>query len=168
MFKALAARLKPQDEIEWILLNDYLHHSWQIRRWRKAAAALIETIRQDALRAVLESILESEVKDRRQVIDGYIDNWFKEGESATKSAFEVLARRGLNEGNITAQAMAMRLPELDGIEGLIGDFERRRTAVVREFECYRIAASWRAPKGLPAFIDAAADEKPAVTTGEAA
>jgi hypothetical protein len=168
MFRALAARLKPQDEFEWVLVYDYLHCSWQIRRWRKAAAALIETIRQDALRAVLESILESDDKDGRQLIDGYVDNWFKEDEGATKSAFEVLARRGLNEDHITAQAMAMRLPELDRAEGMIGDFERRRTAVLREFEYYRIAASWRAPGGLPALLDAAAGAKPAVTTGEAA
>jgi hypothetical protein len=51
---------------------------------------------------------------------------------------------------------------------MIGDFERRRTGVLREFEYYRIAASWRAPEGFPALVDAAADAKPAVTTGEAA
>jgi hypothetical protein len=86
MCKVLAARLKPQDEFEWFLVYDYLHYSWQIRRWRKAAAALIDTIRQDALRAVLESILDSDVEDCRQLIDGHVDNWFKEDEGTTKSA----------------------------------------------------------------------------------
>ena len=54
--------------------------------------------------------------------------------------------------------MALRLPELDKIERMIGDFERRRSAVLRELEDYRVYASWRAPKDLPALLDAAADE----------
>lgn len=167
MFRALAERLKPQDEFEWFWLYDYLHYSLQIRRWRKAVADLIETMRADALRAILESILEGKVEDRSRLIDGYIDSWFEEGEGRMP-VLDVLAKRGLNEGHVSAQAMALRLPELDKFEGLIGDFERRRTATLREFEHYRIAAFWRAPQGLPALIDAAADVSPKLTTGEAA
>jgi hypothetical protein len=53
----------------------------------------------------------------------------------------------------------MRSPDLDRIERMIGDFERRRAAVSRELEYYRIAAFWRAPKELPAPIEAAGDQK---------
>jgi hypothetical protein len=101
------------------------------------------------------------------LINGYIDSWFEEGE-ARMSVLDVLARRGLNEGHITAQTMALRLPELDKIERIIGDFERRRAATLREFEYYRAAAFWRAPKELQALIDAAADASLKLTTGEAA
>jgi hypothetical protein len=167
MFGALAATLKPQDEIEWFLMGDYLHHTVQICRWRKAAAALIETMRKDALRAVLETAIEDTVEDRDQWIDGYIDGWFKEGDCKL-SVLKILGRRGLDEGHVTAQAMSLRLPELDKVEGMIGDFERRRTAVLRELEYYRIAAFWRAPKELPALIEAAADASPGLATGEAA
>jgi len=167
MFKALAARLKPQDEIEWLLMGDYLHQSVQIRRWRKAAVFLIEMMRKDALRTVLQSAIDDTVEDRDRWIDDYIDGWFKNGD-AKQSELNILRRHGIDEGYITAQAMALRLPELDKIERMIGDFERRRTATLREFEYCRIAAFWRAPKELPAIIEAAADAslKPAI--GEAA
>ena len=156
MFKALAAMLKPQDASEWFWTGDYLHYSWQIRRWRKSAANIIELMRKDGLRAILESVVEGEGAERSRLIDGYIESWFKDDESKM-SILDVLARHGLNEGHVTAQAMALRLPELDKFERLIGDFERRRSAALRELEDYRIAASWRAPKRLPALIDAEAD-----------
>jgi hypothetical protein len=139
MFKALAARLKPQDEIEWLLLGDYLHHSVQIRRWRKAAASLIEMMREDALRTVLQSVVDDTVEDRDHWIDDYINGWFKGGD-VKQSVVNILRKHGIDEGYVTAQAMALRLPELEKIERMIGDFERRRTATLREFEYYRIAA----------------------------
>jgi hypothetical protein len=157
MFKALAAMLKPQDESEWFLVGDYLHETLQIRRWRKAEAAIIEMMRKDALRAALESALEGE--DRSHLIDGYIKAWFKDDEGKL-SVLEVLGRRGLDERNITAQAMTLRLSELDKIQRMIGDSLRRRTASVQELEFYRLAASWRAPKDLPALVDEAADAIP--------
>jgi hypothetical protein len=164
MFKALAAMLKPQDEFEWFLVGDYLHENLQIRRWRKAETAIIEMTRKDALRAALESALEGE--DRSHLIDGYIEAWFKDDEGKL-SVLEVLGRRGLDERHITAHAMTLRLSELDKIQRMIGDSVHRRAASVQELEFYRIAASWRAPKDLPALVDAAAAAIPIVPTTEA-
>jgi hypothetical protein len=167
MFKALAARLKPQDEIEWLLMGDYLHHSVQIRRWRDAEGDLIDMMRKDSLRAILQSVFDDTVEDRDHWINSYIDSWFKNSDGK-QSVLRILKNHGLYEGYITAQAMALRLPEVDKIERMIGDFERRRRATMREFEYCRIAAFWRAPKDLPALIDAAADASVRPATGEAA
>jgi hypothetical protein len=165
MFKLLSERVKPQDEFELFWVNDFLHECLQIRRWRRSAAALIEMMSKDALRTVLESVIQVDLPDRSRVIDGHVVNWFKDGGDKL-AVLTALGQYGLDERHITAQAMSLRLPELDKIERMIGDFERRRSAALRELEDYRITASWRAPKGLPALIDAAADEsKTAVATG---
>ncbi len=157
MVELMSTKVVPQDEFEEFWINDYVHHCLQIRRWRRAEVAIIEILRKDALRTILASIVECDADDRNDVIEGHVTNWFKGG-AGRQSVLAVLAPYDIDERHVTAQAMALRLPELDKIERMIGDFERRRSAVLRELEDYRVYASWRAPKDLPALLDAAADE----------
>jgi hypothetical protein len=150
----LLNRVKPQDEFEMFWIDDILHHSWQIRRYRKSAADIIGMTQKAALRTLLESV---QAVDDQDEIDDHIENWFKGGQFKD-AVLKFLDKYGIEERHITAQAMELRLSQLGQIERMIGDFERRRSGALRELEFYRIAASWRAPKGLPALIDAAADE----------
>jgi hypothetical protein len=168
MVKVLSDRVKPQDEFELFWIDDYVHHSIQIRRWRRAEVAIIEMMHKDALRAILASIVECDDDDRNDVIEGHAANWFK-GIKERQSVLSLLAPYGIDERHVIAKAMELHLPQLNQIERMIGDFERRRSAALRELEDYRVYASWRAPQDLPALLDAAADEsETAATTGVAA
>jgi hypothetical protein len=154
MRTTLLNRVKPQDEIELFWIDDVLHYCWQIRRWRKGAADIIDMTHKAALRTILESVLAVEDQDE---IDDHIENWFKGGQFK-QAVLKFLGKYGIEERHITVRAMELRLPQLVGVERMIGDFERRRSGALRELEFHRIGASWRAPKGLPELIDAAADE----------
>src|SRR5947209_360895 len=156
MKATLSKRVKPQDLFEEIWIDDFLYYCLQIRRWRKGAADIIDMTHKAALRTILESVMAVDDQDLAYEIDGHIENWFKGGQSK-KGVLEFLSKYNIEERYITAQAMELRLPQLGQIERMIGDFERRRSGALRELEFYRIAASWRAPNGLPALIDATAD-----------
>ena len=154
----LSNTVKPRDVFEELWIDDYLYYCWQIRRWRKGAADIIDKTHKAALRTVLESVMAVEHQDLRYEIDEHIENWFKGGQFK-ETVLKFLSKYDIEERHITAQAMELRLSQLGQIERMIGDFERRRSGALREFEFYRIDASWRAPKELPALIDAAADER---------
>ena len=154
MVKALSDRIKPRDEFELFWIQDFAHHSLQIRRWRRAEVAIIEILHKEALRTILRPIIECDDEDRHDLIEEYASNWFK-GSKEKQSVLNFLTPYGIDERHITAQAMALRVSDLAKIEGMIGDFERRRCAALRELEDYRIAASWRAPQDLHTVLDAA-------------
>jgi hypothetical protein len=156
MKTTLSNRVRPQDVFEAIWIDDFLHYCMQIRRWRKGAADIIDMTHKAALRTILESVMTVDDEDLRCEIDSHIENWFKGGQFK-QAVLKFLSKYRIEERYITAQAMELRLPQLGQIERMIGDFERRRSGALRELEFYRIAASWRAPKGLPTLIDAAAD-----------
>jgi hypothetical protein len=77
MVKLLSDRVKPQDELELFWIDDFVHYCLQIRRWRRAEVAIIETMHKDALRTILASVIECDADDRGDVIEGHAANWFK-------------------------------------------------------------------------------------------
>jgi hypothetical protein len=156
MFAALANTIRPQNPIEWLLVNDILNYSWEIRRFGKAKAALINLNWKDAIRRIAESLLDSDQAERSRVSQDLADNWFtsKEAKDAMQT---LLSKHQLNEDAIAAQAMALRLPELDMIDRKTERAMAGRMALMRDLEHHRAAGTWKMPEGLLQIVDGTAE-----------
>jgi hypothetical protein len=80
-----------------------------------------------------------------------------EGRSAVQ---KILGSHNLTEDAVAAQAMAMRLPELDNFDQQMGRARVARMAMERDIQHHRAAGSWKKPDDLLKIIDAAAGSIP--------
>src|SRR6266566_3405887 len=60
LLATFANAVRPTDPIEWIHVKDCVDLTWEIQRIRRAKAGIIDVARKEALRSILESILEQE------------------------------------------------------------------------------------------------------------
>ncbi len=139
MFANMAAAVMPRDAMEWILMKDCVDLSWEIRRIRLAKAGIVDVTRKEALRSILESILEEDERtgrDRIPAADIKADGWYNDP-SAREALLAHLAKHGLEEEAITAQAFAIRSRELEKLDNMLASAERRRYAMLQDIGLYR-------------------------------
>jgi hypothetical protein len=156
MFTALANTIRPQNPIEWILVGDILNLSWEIRRLSKTKAGLINMYWKVAIRMIVESLLDADHEDRSRFSQELADGWFT-GEEAKETIKALLAKHQLTEDAIAAQAMSLRLPELDIIDRKMERALVNRMALMRDIELHRAAGTWKMPKDLLQIVDAASE-----------
>jgi hypothetical protein len=118
----------------------------EIQRIRQAKAGIIDITRKEALRSILESILEEEdleySKGRISEADLKADEWYT-CPDIREELTALMARYGLDEKAITAQAFALRSRELEKLEHMLASKELRRSAMLREIATYRDLFSCR-------------------------
>ena len=140
LLATFAARMRPTDEIEWIYIKDCVDLTWDIQRIRRAIAGIIDVTRKEALRSILESILEKgnlELdKGRISQADLKADEWYTCPE-VKEELIALMARYGLDEKAITAQALALRSRELAKLEHMLASAELRRSSMFEEIARYR-------------------------------
>jgi hypothetical protein len=149
-YKALLATfadaVRPTDPIEWIFVKDCVDLTWEIQRIRRAKAAIIDITRKEALRSILESILEEENLElgegRIAEADVKADEWYT-CPDIKEELTALMARHGLDEQAITAQAFALRSRELEKLEHMLASAELRRSSMFREIATYREGFSCR-------------------------
>src|SRR6266567_1916377 len=80
LLATFANAVRPTDPIEWIYVKDCVDLTWEIQRIRRAKAGIIDVARKEALRSILESILEQENlelgKGRISEADAKADGWY--------------------------------------------------------------------------------------------
>jgi hypothetical protein len=150
--------IEPKATFEWFLVKDLVDLTWEIRRSGKNKAALMNTIWKEALRVILESLLDGDSEERRRVAQERTDAYFTEEGRNWVVAF--LLGHNLTEDAIAAQAMALRLPELDIIDRKMERARVSRMAIMRDIEHHRVVGSWKVPKDLLQIVDAAAEPIP--------
>ncbi len=140
LLATFGAAVRPTDPIEWIHVKDCVDLTWEIRRIRQAKAGIIDVTRKEALRSILESILEKgnlELdKGRISEADLKADEWYTCPE-VREELIAHMARYGLDEKAITAQALALRSRELAKLEHMLASAELRRSSMFREIAAYR-------------------------------
>ncbi len=140
LLATFAASVRPTDPIEWIHVKDCVDLTWEIQRIRQAKAGIIDVTRKEALRSILESILEEgdleHRKGRISEADLKADEWYT-CPVVREELTALLARYGLDEKAITAQAFALRLRELATLEHMLASAELRRSSMFREIAAYR-------------------------------
>ena len=165
MFTAVANTIRPQNPIEWMLVSDIMNLSWEIRRLGKTKAGLINLNWKDAIRMIVESLLDADHEDRSRFSQELADGWFT-GEEAKETIKALLAKHQLTEDAIAAQAMSLRLPELEIIDRKMERTLVSRMAIMRDIEHHRIAGSWKMPKDSLQIVDAAAEPTPLVPAAD--
>lgn len=139
MLVNMAAAAMPRDAIEWLLIKDCVDLTWEIRRIRLARAGITDVTRKEALRSILESTLDhNELKglDRMTAAEIKAEDWYN-GPSAKEALLAHLAKHGLDEDAITAQAYALRSRELEKLDQMLASAEKRRFATLQEMGFYR-------------------------------
>jgi hypothetical protein len=118
-------------------------------------AAIINATRFDAFRAVFESILP-ETDDRFEVATRLAHKWYEKPDEQP-AILDLLGKHDLDDDVISAQALALRLPEIEKIDRMMQQLEVSSMAQLREIEFHRRASSWRSQKSLTQVVDAVAE-----------
>ena len=151
--KSLIRSIQPQNHLEWLLLKQAIDFYWETIRWSKAKAAIVHMTFPEALRLVLETIVEGEGDDRRRAVQDHVDSWYTnmEKQEATR---KLLMKHLIDESDIVAQAMTLRMPELERIDRALEKNRAGFNATLREIEHYRIAGIWKGGKDLQQIVEA--------------
>src|SRR5438105_7677049 len=155
LFTAIAQTIIPENSLEWIATANYVDSTWEKRRLRYVKASIINATRHDALRTILESILP-ETDDRLEIAVRLAHEWF-EAPDTRPAIMERLQKYDFDDDAVSAQALALRSPELEKIDRMMQQLEISAMAQLREIEFYRRASCWRTPKGLLQVVDAGAE-----------
>lgn len=137
-FEALRAKfwhdLKPRNEIERIYCEDFVSLVWDGLRLRRWKVAILNLAFGNALRELLIDKLYEFESGQKTV--AYLDGWFAD-ERVRRQISEILAKYGLDESVIEAEAFRQCSAELTLIEQLLAAAESRRAKLLHCIGLYR-------------------------------
>jgi hypothetical protein len=162
MLNALAGSIKPTNPMEWLLVRNVSNMFWEERRLERCKSEIIHMTWKDALVVLLESILDGNAEERRRAAEEHGASWLKNEEDARQQILVLVGRYDLSIDSIAAQAMTLRLPEIEMIDRRLDRLRITKMAMLREIEHYRGAGTWQLPKDLPQIVDTAANSAPLV------
>jgi hypothetical protein len=151
LFQGAAQAIVPTNILEWSSTRNWVDSQWDMRRQRIAKAGIINATRHEALRTILESILP-ETDDRIELAARLADEWYEKPDER-HAILERLGKHDLDDDAISAQAMALRAPELEKIDRALQQLAVISMAHLREIEFYRSISPWRASKELDQVAD---------------
>jgi len=141
----LSAEIKPRRFIDHMYVDEMGYHIWEILRYRRGMTSLIRL----AMRSALEELLPELLRQSGEYPHHYqneaqqlAQDWFS-SEKTRKHVRELLARYGLDESAIEAQAMRRVADELDWFDRLLASAEARRERAIRGIAEYRFAQQLR-------------------------
>jgi hypothetical protein len=151
MLKGMIELIEPNNTLEWILVRDLVDVTWENRRLGKMKAALVNVTWKEAVRRILESLLEGTLEERSHAAQEQAEACLTdEGRGAVQ---KILGLHNLTEDAIAAQAMAVRLPELDVIDRQMERARVTRMAIARDIQHHRTAGSWKKPDDPLRIVD---------------
>ena len=136
----LEQEIQPKGVIERTYVHDIASIIWEIQRFRRFQAVMINSSRLAALRRILEQML------RRRDFDGYDDHeqaaedlarsWF-ENEKAKTQVAKLLRKFQTDEGAIEAEAFRLCSEDLERLDRMLTALEFRRDKTLRFVADYR-------------------------------
>jgi hypothetical protein len=141
LYSLLQAELAPADVIEKMWLRDLVDLNWEVRRWRRLSNGLLSSSKHSGLDKILGSLQPydgSEMELKR--------NWMRRDPTAIAEVSRLLNLAGLTEDAILAQTLAVKLDQIDRIDRMTFQAERRRDLAIQQIERRRedVAARARA------------------------
>jgi hypothetical protein len=138
LLERFATSREPQDSIEWFAVWSYIVKTWELLRYYKARAAMIDSARPQVVEWILEWIAAHPGCDRTQdEVRKLAAGVFNTPGKAKEELMAFLATFGIGEDAITAECIASRLPELERIDRMIAMAEFARNGILREMLFYR-------------------------------
>jgi hypothetical protein len=113
--------IEPGDAIEQIYFEDFVHERLQMQRLQRWTSATLKTVLVEAVYAVLRDLNELETLD----VELVVGQW-PEDPVARATVLARLAKHGLDESAIEAEAFRRCLPDLSAIDQLLTSHASRR------------------------------------------
>jgi hypothetical protein len=152
----VAADLGPHDAMEMMWVKDIVDLIWEVLRYRRFRAVIIDAARHDALDATARSLAigcGDDPGDGERLSDHAGGRWLSDP-AAKSEVLHILGAHGMSEETIAAEAFLRRGDDIERIEKLLISAERRRDAVLREIAAYREVFAARARVAAERIIDA--------------
>lgn len=131
--KQISQAVKPEDVFEHIWVRDITDLVWDVIRHRRMKFHLLQNGMPNAIRKILTNI--SGPSDDSAFITG----WMAGNEDSRKGLERILNKNGLTMDSVLAEALTIKLPDIERIDRLIASAEARRNMVLREISRHRDA-----------------------------
>ena len=140
---ACLSAIKPKDAIEQIWLRDFIDYSWESLRLRRMELALIHVSRKDAVQRLVRECLGDDIS-AYQVSKDLAQGWSASDEEDVSTVEALLSKHGFDLDSIFAEAISLKLKDIERIDKLIASYDYRRDAAIRELEKRRDLLAKRA------------------------
>jgi hypothetical protein len=127
----ISGAVKPADILEEIWVRDLVDLVWDAFRLRRLKANLLTAVAHEGLRTILGPLIGWE--HARHLAKA----WAAREPSAIKQADELLGSAGLTMDAVMAQALSLKLNDVERIDRMIATAEGRRNAILREVDRHR-------------------------------
>ncbi len=134
--------LQPTDAVETVWLQDFIDNTWEAQRLKKMKFALIQKGRRNAVRRLILEYSNDEISEAEVYV--LAQRWSEGNSTASNYVGELIEKYELGEAAVMVRAMENSLPTLERIEKLIGTYNYRRDASLRELEKRRDVIAKRA------------------------
>jgi hypothetical protein len=125
----------PANFIERMYANEVIELFWEVRRLRRCKAALIDSMQGVALKNLIA--LAKGSLDGREEEQKLATAYLGADETARGQVVSFLSGRGLDQTALDAEAVSMRLDDLEKIERMIASMEQRRDKALVKIAEYR-------------------------------
>lgn len=157
LLEELNQDIRPRDIIEGMYVNDIATLTWDILRYRRAKAGMLNTVLMRAQVDVLRPLffggafLEKCDKRARDLVDQSLHD-----QEAADRISNLLKDAKLDDSAVEAQALRLRLSEIEKIERLIASAESRRHKALRNIALYEENFAGRLQSDSDRLLDAKA------------
>jgi hypothetical protein len=165
LVEGIVRYVKPQDIIQEMYVDDFAKVTWKIFRYRRAQAAMIDNGLEAGLANVLRSLLlgSQHIDKADRFAHDLAHHWAIHPETRRRVS-ALLKEAGLGEPSIEAEALRLRLNEIEQLDRMIAMQEARRDKLLRDISRY----SKRFAKNLKESSDRLSkmDEVPSIAPSE--
>lgn len=132
---AITAAIAPKDVVSWLLTQDAVYWTWEIRRERAVKAAVISHHQRQVVFELLKSLMDSDglaaATYRIFEADTEIRRWSNDPQ-AREEINERLTAAGHDLPSILAMAYVRGADDIDAVDRRIAAYEQRRNSALRE------------------------------------
>ncbi len=127
----LLAELNPRGVLEQGWVEDVFDHIWNLMRYRNLKTALLNAAAYQGLQRILTPLIGATDAVALAI------QWHAKDANAIAEVDDILRSAGLSFETVMAQALAIKLPEIEAIDRLIAEKEGQRNAALRELDRHR-------------------------------
>ena len=133
LLAGVKASVTPADFLEEVWTNDVVQETWEIVRWRRSKAALLNSAMPDAVEKLLVGRSLKLLPKAKQIAEA----WAAGKRSDVKEVDDLLASGGMTIDDVQARSMELKLKSIDHLDRLTTSAEIRRSNTFREIDRHR-------------------------------
>jgi hypothetical protein len=133
LLSKVTAAVAPGDIIEAMWVKDITDFTWEVQRLRRLKAELLIQASQGVLEDLLRSIPGAGlIKGVQYTIPSLLASYRAGLKEAAVEVERILTNNGIDADNLAAQALSIKLSEVERIERLLAGIEARRNRILGE------------------------------------